>query len=114
MRSEQELFHILSANLETPSGDAGYDLKARWLALPTTALHRQCAQMLHAGYFVSGCAIVLSDFRLYHHFRIILIRHDEIGRLVETIYALRPLSFTETDPRLGKNALDGSLQNISD
>jgi predicted ATPase len=68
--------------------------------------------VLHARNLVPRRAVILRDFRFDNDLRIEFVRHNEIRRLVEAGYALRPLGFAKADARAAKHAFDRALKHV--
>src|SRR5262249_16008246 len=78
------------------------------------SLRAEVAKGLHPCDFVACRAVVPGDVRLDDDDGTELVRHDEIGGLIETGNFFRPFGFAIADPRVAENFLDLHFEAIPD
>lgn len=103
----QQTPHVFAPYLETTSGDAGDDI----VILALFVAKRP--QALNARYFVARRTVIFSQLGLDKGDRGKFVRNDEVGCLIETWDILGALRFSKTHPGVGKDILDGRLDDLA-
>jgi hypothetical protein len=71
-------------------------------------------EVLDAGDFVAGCAVVLGELGFDDYLGVDLVGSDEVGRPIEAWKALGALGLAVADAGAGEDVFDGVLDDVSD